>query len=215
MFWDIHIPTLTEVVLRCMKSGVFSEYAKELLELSFKRDAILYIERKITALENDSIKAFTNKVISIYGVAHNADFSCSIDIRLLGRFDIAVNEVHIPPEEWKTKKIKGILEYLVLHKGKAVSRDQLMDIFWPDSDKKSAAVSLRAALYELKKVLARYGVKNDGDTPFIHEKTGSLEIRSNNMLSLDVDEFLSLYEESKRKRKNGTDKNQLMVSLKE
>jgi DNA-binding SARP family transcriptional activator len=98
----------------------------------------------------------------------------------------------------ENKKIKGILEYLLLNKGKIISRDQLMEVFWPDSDKRSAAVSLRAALYELKKVLGKYGVRNDGDIPFIYEKTGTLEIKPNNMLTVDVDEFMALYGKYKK-----------------
>ena len=214
MFWDIYLPTLVEMSVRSINSGICAKYGKKLLEHYFKHEAIMYIERTIHMIHDASISDFSETILLKYGVIDIA-FSSSIDINLFGRFSIAVNGTPIPEDIWKTKKIKGILEYLVLHKGRAVTRDLLMEIFWPNSDKKSAAVSLRAALYELKKVLAKYGIINGGDTTFIHEKTGSLEIKHNNMLSIDTDVFLSLFNEYKRKHKNGLTNNNCFYFSKE
>ena len=213
MFWDIHLPTLTEMSIRCMKSGIYAEYAQELIKRYFKDEVVKYIARNISLLDDSSIRGFSEMTLLKYGVTSVTNFSCTIDIHLFGRFEIAVNGTYIPENEWKTKKIKGLLEYLVQHIGKAVMRDQLMDFFWPKSEKKSASVSLRAALYELKKVLAKYGIKNDSDTPFIHERIGSLEIKPNNMLSIDTDEFLSLYDEYKSNRKKGIGEKRLLPIL--
>lgn len=213
MFWDIHLPTLTEMLVRCIKSDIYSDYARKLIEVYFKHKAVLYISRNICMLDDASIRDFSKSILLKYSIDNKMDYSCSIDICLLGKFNISINGIPINDDEWKTKKIKGILEYLSLYKGKSVTRDLLMETFWPDSDKKSAAASLRAALYELKKVLAKYGVKNDGGTSFIHEKAGSLEIKPNNMLSIDIDIFQSLYDEYKSKSKKGIDKKQLLIVL--
>ena len=213
MFWDIHLPTLTEMLVRSIKSDIYGDYARKLIKFYFKHKAVTYIDRNIFIIDDASIRDFSNSILSKYSIDNNTDYSCSIDICLLGKFSISVNGILIRDDEWKTKKIKGILEYLSLHKGKSVTRDLLMEIFWPDSDKKSAAASLRAALYELKKVLAKYGIKNDGDASFIHEKAGSLEIKPNNMLSIDTELFLSLFDEYKSKCKKNIDKKQLLSIL--
>jgi DNA-binding SARP family transcriptional activator len=213
IFWDIHLPTLTEMLLRCVKAGIFPEYVKELLERYFKHEGVLYIERNIGMASNESLQEFSDVVLGKFNIQSNTDLSCTIDVHLFGRFTIAVNGIQIPDEEWKTKKIKGVLEYLLLNKGKIVLRDQLMEVFWPDSDKKSASVSLRAALYELKKVLGKYGVRNDGDTPFICEKTGSLEIKPNNMLTVDMDEFLVLHDKYVKQRKSDASEKGLIPLL--
>lgn len=213
MFWDIHLPTLTEMAVRGLKTGIYAEYAGQLLEKYYKPEAVLYIKRNLHLPDDGAIRDFTEKILLRYGAAGSTDFSYTIDIRLFGRFEIAVNGAAIADDEWKTKKIKGILEYLVLHKGRVVTRDQLMELFWPEADKKSAAMSLRAALYELKKVLAKYGVKNEGSAQFIHERAGSLEIRPNNMLFIDIDEFLQLYHEYKNRCKNKSGKKQVQALL--
>lgn len=215
MFWDIHLPTLTEISIHSVKSCIYEEYALYLLERYFKHETVTYILGNVQMLDNASIKGFCQRILTEVGTDSHIDFSHRVDICLFGRFIISVNGVAIPEEEWKTKKIKGILEYLVLNKGKPVTRELLMELFWPDSDKKSAAVSLRAALYELKKVLSKYGIKNDGDTSFIYERTGSLEIKSNRILYIDTDKFTLLYNEYRDRCRKGVDKKQLLTVLKE
>ncbi|MDX1931440.1 MAG: BTAD domain-containing putative transcriptional regulator [Capsulimonadales bacterium] len=57
-------------------------------------------------------------------------------------------------ERFSTRKTAGVLAYLASHRGKAISRDTLADVFWPDTDPESARNSLRVALNALRKLLA-------------------------------------------------------------
>uniref|UniRef100_UPI00406CE9CA AfsR/SARP family transcriptional regulator n=1 Tax=Macellibacteroides fermentans TaxID=879969 RepID=UPI00406CE9CA len=213
MFWDIHLPTIAEISIYCIKNGIYAEYAEELIKKYFKQEAAAYIKRSISMSDEVSIKDLSEKTLQMFGIAGNYAFTYAIDIHLFGRFTISVNGITIPDSEWKTKKIKGILKYLLLHKGKLVTRDQLMETFWPDSDKKYAAMSLSAALYTLKKVLLKYGIKNECNTRFIYETSGGLEIKPNNMLFTDVDKFRQLYNDYNNRNNNGMDKKQELELL--
>jgi len=81
-----------------------------------------------------------------------------------------------------------------------------MEVFWPEVDKKSASMSLRAAQYELKKVLRKYGVAAEGKASLLNEKRDNLEVRTGSLLAVDVDSFLSLSGELKAlpPNKNGS-----------
>jgi hypothetical protein len=161
IFWDQHLPTLVEMSARCVKSGIYSQYAVELMAKYYGREAAEFFKNNAFATKESSLKDFCGAFISLYGIKAKT-FSSRVYVCLLGRFSIAVNGIVIPENNWKTKKIEGILKYLILHRGRVITRETLMELFWLGSDKKSASMSLRAALYELRKGLKRYGVPPEG-----------------------------------------------------
>lgn len=196
MFWDLHLPTLVEMSARCLKSNINIEYALKLIA-SYYGDATEFFKTSVAVTEESYLNDFCHAFISLYGIK-NETFSTRINVCLLGKFSIAVNGVLIPENIWKTRKIEGVLKYLLLHRGKTITRENLMELFWPGSDKKAASMSLRAALYELRKVLKRYGMPAEGKDSIIHEKSSGLSVQVGGMLSVDADEFLSLHKEFKK-----------------
>lgn len=196
MFWDLHLPTLVEMSARCVKSGVYNEYAIELMSTYFGREAAEFFKRHAAVTEESNLKEFCGAFISLYGIKKETP-SPLVYVNLLGRFSIAVNGSVIPENSWKTKKIEGILKYLILHRGRVITREILMELFWPGSDKKSASMSLRAALYELRKVLKNHGVPLEEKYALIHEKSGGLIVPASGILAVDIDEFLSLHDRIK------------------
>lgn len=195
MFWDIHIPTVVEMALRSLHEGYYAGFARELLGKLYRPETVMYLVEKIKTMEESKIAAFSDDFV----YTHKADQGKQLFIvkaSLLGKPEISVNGVTIPDTEWKTKKNKGMLEYLLFNSGRTVSKELLMDIFWPESDSKSAAVSLRTALYQLRKTLARYGAEIAGSGAFIYETQEGLQIRQNEALDLDLHEFLQLDREA-------------------
>jgi two-component SAPR family response regulator len=69
----------------------------------------------------------------------------------LGNFRVHQNERLIL--EWNGLKSQMILKYLVAHKGKPITKDILMDIFWPDVDPDAARRNLNQAIYSLRQTL--------------------------------------------------------------
>lgn len=219
MFWDIHIPTLTEMTLRCLRYGYGTGFAEELLGRFYDGPTAKYLAEKIKIIDESRITAFVNDFVSQYKPDQKEGLYL-VKAALFGKPEIAVNGIKIPDSDWKTKKVKGLLEYLLLHSGKSVSKETLLDIFWPGSDGKSAMVSLRTALYQLRKTLAKYNVRVSGNNAFIHETLTGLQIINNDILELDIVEFLRLNRELTGPAKNNPDETgkrlellQQMVSL--
>lgn len=194
MFWDIHIPTLTEMALRSIRADFGAGFAKELLGKYYDSGTVKYLAEKAKALEESRIYAFVNHFVSGCKAVRGEQLYI-VKAALFGKPEISVNGVKIPESEWKTKKIKGLLEYLLLNSGKTVSKDALCEIFWPDADGKSAMASLRTALHQIRKTLAKYQAGVSGDSAFIHENLGGLQIKHDEFLVLDVAEFLRLHQE--------------------
>lgn len=194
MFWDIHIPTLVEMALRGIRYGYCPGYAVELLGKFYDSKTVKYLIEKVKAMEESRITAFINDFISSYR-KDGCEQLYFVRAALFGKPEISVNGIKIPDTEWKTKKVKGFLEYLLLNSGNTISKELLTEIFWPGSDSKSAIASQRTALYFLRKILAKYHAEVAGDNAFIYETPEGLQIRKNSALELDIHEFSRLNSE--------------------
>lgn len=194
MFWDIHIPTLVEMALRGIRYGYCPDYATELLGKFYNSTTVKYLIEKVKTIDENRIKTFVDDFVSTYK-ADRAKQLYLVKASLFGKPEISVNGIKIPDTEWKTKKVKGFLEYLLLESGNSISKELLADIFWPGSDSKSATASQRTALYSLRKVLSKYNAEVTGNNAFIYETLEGLQIRKNDVLELDIHEFMNLYEE--------------------
>lgn len=201
MFWDIHLPTLTEMALRAVRYGYSADFAQELLGKYYDGSTVKYLVEKIKTIAESRITEFSDDFVSRCRSGQTEQLYL-IKASLFGKPEILVNGIRIPDAEWKTKKVKGLLEYLLLNSGQTVSKDTLLYIFWPESDGKSAMVSLRTALYQLRKTLAKYNIPVSGNNAFIHETPGGLQIRNSEALELDLTEFLRLNQELNALTKN-------------
>ena len=194
MFWDIHIPTLVEMALRSIRYGYCTGYAEELLSKFYGSKTVKYLSEKVKTIVESRITAFVDDFVSKYKTDGSKQLYF-VKASLFGTPEISVNGIKIPDTEWKTKKVKGFLEYLLLNSGNTISKEVLADILWPDSDGKSAIASQRTALYYLRKILSKYNAEVTGNNAFIYETLEGLQIRKNDALKLDIHEFLGLYSE--------------------
>lgn len=56
---------------------------------------------------------------------------------------------------WTSHKSLAILKYLISHHPTPISKEILMDVFWPDTDSETARPNLHQAIYSLRQTLRR------------------------------------------------------------
>ena len=56
-------------------------------------------------------------------------------------------------EDWASRKGKLVFKYLVTHRERPISKEVLMDLFWPDSSPDAARNNLNVAIYGLRQSL--------------------------------------------------------------
>jgi two-component SAPR family response regulator len=91
----------------------------------------------------------------------------SIVVGTLGSFEVTVGGR--PVNRWRASKACNLLQYLLLRRGRDVSRDQLNDALWPESAWANGSSSLKVAAHLLRRVLAEH----DADST---EKSSSLRL---------------------------------------
>lgn len=75
-----------------------------------------------------------------------------VAIRTLGGFELVRNGGPVPLAEWGSKKARDLLKILIARR-RRVTRDQLVDLLWPEDDPAPAARRLSVAISTVRAVL--------------------------------------------------------------
>ncbi len=76
-----------------------------------------------------------------------------IVIRTLGAFQVVRDGVPVPSAEFQSKKARDLLKILVTRRGRAITREQVIDLLWPDEDVSKVGGRLSVLLSSLRNVL--------------------------------------------------------------
>lgn len=107
-----------------------------------------------------------------------------VEAYCLGQFQLVVGGRGL--EQGSSGKTRALLQYLVSHPNRPVSRDLLIETLWPNSDSEAAGSSLRVAVHTLRQILQP-------------QTSGLVAVRAHSAayqlvvpnLWLDVDEFVA------------------------
>lgn len=195
-FPDVHFETLVECCIRGIKYNICRNYSERILNEFFGKDGLQYILQYVDNISEDTIQYFSSYFVKSFSEEYKSDLSHTVYVQLFGKFQLSVDGIIINNSEWKTKKVSGILKYLILNADKVIPRERLIEIFWAkkgtySSDSNSA--SLRVALSSIRKVFKKYGVSFYGDNEFLEETKSTLMIKRNINLKIDIDDFNYYY----------------------
>jgi DNA-binding SARP family transcriptional activator len=102
-------------------------------------------------------------------------------VHMLGHFGITIGELKV---KLPVSRGLSILKYLLLHHKQYISREMLMDVFWPDAEAKTARNNLNVAMHSLRKSLRRIVF-----LPVVIFEDGAYRLQSELQVWLDVEEF--------------------------
>lgn len=70
-----------------------------------------------------------------------------------GRFALVLDGHHVPIEKWERKQALTILKYLVMHRGRMVHRDRLIECLWPSVEDATGRKRLKTTMHFLRRQL--------------------------------------------------------------
>ncbi|MFN8513452.1 MAG: BTAD domain-containing putative transcriptional regulator [Chloroflexia bacterium] len=79
--------------------------------------------------------------------------SSAMQVRLLGRFVVAVEGREIAPQDWGSHKAQQLVKLLALAPGHRLARDQIIDALWPESDPEAVANTFYQTIYYARRTL--------------------------------------------------------------
>jgi len=74
-----------------------------------------------------------------------------LEVRLLGGFEVGYRGR--PPLRFESRRTRALLAYLVCHPGRALPRESLGALLWPEADAATSRHNLRQAFYNLRQTL--------------------------------------------------------------
>ena len=89
----------------------------------------------------------------VFGTPTAAEQKAGVAIRSLGAFRVFRDGTLIPLTAWQSKKARTLLKILVARRGRATTRDYLMDALWPEEDPAIVTRRLSVALATVRAVL--------------------------------------------------------------
>jgi DNA-binding SARP family transcriptional activator len=109
----------------------------------------------------------------------------AVSIQTLGVFRVLHDGVPIPHTAWKSKKVRDLLKILIARR-RPTSRDQLMELLWPDSNPAVAGNRLSVLLSTVRDVLQPQPA---GESPLV--TTGGAVSLDPAQVRVDVEDFLT------------------------
>lgn len=192
VFYDMHFPTLAAMCARAVQANIQTVFIRSVIRKYFGTSAEKHLVKHADALHSsDNAQKFLRK----FSHTRKQPLKKDIYVELFGGFRITADGASLDESSFKTRKISGIIKYLLLNKDLYTSRETLAAVFWPDSEKKAALNSLRVALCEIRKVLSGIGVSFEDTSPLITEEERGFIVSKN--CKTDTTLFIELFQKSK------------------
>lgn len=105
-----------------------------------------------------------------------------LEIRLLGGFEAKLTDR--PVHEFESQKVRALLAYLAIE-GRALGRDHLAGLFWPERSDEAARRNLRQALYSVRSSLTN----GNPDLPSLVSSQSTVSLHPELSVWVDVHDF--------------------------
>ena len=113
-----------------------------------------------------------------------------ISVEMLGGFNIAYGETHITEQVKRSSKVWKLLQYLIAHRFKSVSQDELIDVFCSNEMLSNPGSALRTMVYRARAALSASGLPCADD--MILSKNGGYSWNNTVRCTVDAEEFEAL-----------------------
>lgn len=129
----------------------YEEYAIQ----AFEVQALDYVVKPITLKR---LKNTVSRIVQDPPAPPKATVISGGMLHLFGELMYTNPDEHVLLEKWRTKKTKALFCYLLHYRNKIISRDMLIELYWPDIELKKAVVNLHSTVYQLRKMLKSYSI---------------------------------------------------------
>lgn len=119
----------------------------------------------------------------------------------LGNFRVFSDDRLVGEKEWKTKKSKYLLAYILSHWNDRISEEKIFELFWGDFPTQKARRSLHTALCQVRQTLEPY--VEDTDPEIIAHEKEFYFLNHSARIWIDVKEFWMHAQEGIRALKEG------------
>src|SRR5437868_1019428 len=78
----------------------------------------------------------------------------AVQVYLLGGFRVVVRGHRVDDHAWRRKTARQLFKCLLSRPKRRMTRDDVVELFWPDSDAEAASTNLRSTIHAMRRALA-------------------------------------------------------------
>jgi ATP/maltotriose-dependent transcriptional regulator MalT/DNA-binding SARP family transcriptional activator len=176
---------LTAVCMLCLQNDVAAKTAARFLFSAPVQKGGICVDEVVWPLQGQKPAASP----SLRRVLRRVNLPV-LSIRTFGGFAIQRADTAISDDQWSGSRPRLLLKSLLVHGGKDVPKDIVIDDLWPDSKPAAALQSFKVTLHRLRRILepdmdSRYG------SGYVHLKDNLVSLDSD-LVRCDVDAFEDL-----------------------
>lgn len=86
--------------------------------------------------------------------SHSSRQTPFVQVYTLGSFRVLVGGEPIDDSDWRRKTARQLFKVLLTRPGRRMARDEVVELFWPESDADAAASNFRSTLHAMRRALA-------------------------------------------------------------
>ncbi|MBO0962485.1 transcriptional regulator [Neobacillus sp. MM2021_6] len=172
------------------------------------RDLQVFVPLLLECISMNIQKSFVRKVLQDLGInTLDSHPGYSIRVQTLGQFRLWLGEKEAAEKEWQREKAKELFQ-LFITVSEPMTKDEIMQILWPNQDKKSADRDFKVALNSLQHVLEP--TRKARANPFFIIRDGMFYgLNPNAVIEVDTSHFQALIQAGL----NETDEEKVIYSL--
>lgn len=200
---------LADFYLKAGQEAPAKEYIKESVKISFEKEYLSFLKRELifspalfdfcytnnieknlirdlkeSVPESISSNGHSSTSVSKPSIRQSADAFTDLKMICLGGMTFYKRCEKIDDKLWQKKKRKLILAYLMLAPGMELTKDQIVDIFYPETPFESVENIFYQSVSRIRKILSL-----EGGSSLIIYKDKSLKLNDDYIYYTDVGEF--------------------------
>lgn len=110
----------------------------------------------------------------------------ALNIRMFGKFQIENENGMLNKENMRSEMLTRLLAYMVSHREKDMTAQELIDVLWPDDQSDNPSGALKNLMYRLRKLMNRTWGE---DGRYIITGRGAYQLNPELVVRVDIEEF--------------------------
>lgn len=110
----------------------------------------------------------------------------ALNIRMFGKFQIENENGMLNKENMRSEMLTRLLAYMVSHREKDMTAQELIDVLWPDDQSDNPSGALKNLMYRLRKLMNRTWGE---DGRYIITGRGAYQLNPELVVHVDIEEF--------------------------
>lgn len=190
VFLDIQLPTmdgiqLAEEILQVKPDLkiVFVTGYEAYAVRAFELNALDYLLKPVKLERLMNTIQRIDRSYTAFDLDRLAQQNQSLQIKMLGHFQMILKEKQLPPLRWRTTRAQELFLYMLQCRGQFIRKSTLVELLWPEYEPNRAYSLLYTVIYHIRKTLEQFE-----DYFSLTNSVDGYVLNLNNVL-LDVEEW--------------------------